>query len=70
MQPAGDVVAAGLDEQALDVEEEILVSAVVRGGSDVVERDGRERVPERAGVRRGEDPPVREHHEVGVMNRH
>ena len=46
VQAAGDVLAAGLLDQALDVEEQVLVGAVVENFADAVERDAVERRPQ------------------------
>ena len=51
VQPAGDVLAAGLVDQPLDVEEQVLVGAVVEHFAHAIEGDAVERVAERARVR-------------------
>ena len=70
MQPAGDVLAAGLVDQPLDVEEQILVGAVVAHRAHLIEGDAVERVAERARVRAGNDALLGQHHEVRVVDRH
>ena len=69
VESAGDVLATGADENALDVEEEVLAGAVVRRAPDVVDRDGVERVADGPGIGRGHDAAVGEHDEVRVVNR-
>ena len=69
MEAARGVFSAGLDDQAFDVEEEILAAAVVPGlfhGRDI---DAAERVANDARVGPRHDLLVREHHQMGVMDR-
>ena len=68
VKPAGCVLAAGVDEEALDVREEILAGAVVgrlayRGDGDRIER-----LADRTRVSRVDDAAVGEHDEVGVVD--
>ena len=70
MQPAGDFVAAAVDDQSFDVEEQIFAGAVVGRAADVVLRHGIERVTNRARVVGRHDALRREHHEMRVVNRH
>ena len=53
VQPAGDVLAAGVAEQPLDEEEQVLARAVVRDTADRVERDAVESVLQEHERRRG-----------------
>jgi hypothetical protein len=70
VQPAGEVFPAALDDQPLDVEEQVLVRAVVRRPPHFFKRDLLEGVPDRAGIGRRQDRPLGEHHEMRMMNRH
>ena len=70
VQPAGDLFAAGRGQQALDVEEEVLVGAVVGDVRDVVDRDGVQGFADASRVRRSDDRAVGEHRQVRVVNRH
>ena len=70
VQPARHVIAAGLDDQALDVEEQVLVGAVVGDLPDRVLRHAVQGIAQGAGFAGGDDPLRREHHEVRVVDRH
>ena len=70
MEAARHVLVARALDQALDVEEEILVGAVIEHGADRVERDAIEGDPERARVGGRQDASFGQHHEVGVVDRH
>ncbi len=70
METAGPILAAALDDEALDVKEEILVCAVVGGGAYLVKRHRIERRPDGVRVVGGNDALVREHDQVRVVNRH
>ena len=61
-------LAARLFEQALDKEEEILAGAVVTGAGDLRAVQPVERRHQRGFLRRREDPLVRQHAGVGVVN--
>ena len=72
VEPAGGVLAARLDDQALDVKEQILAGAVVRAPPQIVVlRHGVERRRGSRGRPRAETMPLRgEHHQVRVVDRH
>ena len=70
VQPAGGILAAARDDQPLDVEEEILVGAVVLHLADLVERDAVERAPDGRRLGTGHDLLIGEHHEMRVLDRH
>src|SRR5665213_4637483 len=70
MQPPRHLVSAGADQQALDVEEEILVGAVVLEIAQVLLRDGVERAANRMRIRRRDDAAISQHHQVRIVNRH
>ena len=70
VQTARHVVAARGDDEAFDVEEQILVRAVVRDLPHVVLRDRVERGANRVGVGRRDDAAIGQHHQVCVVNRH
>ena len=70
VQAPGDIVAARGDEQSLHVEKQVLVAAVVGDLPDLVHVDAVEGQPELVGVCRPDDRPVRQHHQVRVVNRH
>ncbi len=70
MQPAGDVVSTRVHDQTLDVEEQILVGAVVREIAHVVLRDGVERGANGMGIGGGHDAAIGQHHQMRVVNRH
>ena len=70
VQPAGDFLAARGGQQALDVEEEVLVGAVVGDARDVFNRDGVQGFANASRVRRSDDRAIGEHRQVRVVNRH
>ena len=70
VQPAGDVVAARVDDQPLDVEEQVLAAAVVRRALHVGSRRRVERIADGRGVGARDDPLLGEHHQVRIVNRH
>jgi hypothetical protein len=69
VEAAGDVGAAGLLDDALGVEKQILVGAVVDDRADVVFVDGVERRPDGVRIVARDDALVGEHHQVRVMHR-
>ena len=70
VQPPGDVLSARGDDQALDVEKQILAAAVERRAADLVLRHAVERHAERVRVSGGDDVRRGEHHQVGVVDLH
>ena len=70
MQPAGLVLAARLDDEPLDEEEQILAATVICGALDVVQRDAGQRVANGDGVGPGDDALLGQHHEMRVVDRH
>ena len=70
VEPAGGIFAARFDNQALDVEEEVLAGAVVSCGTQFREGDGVERDAQHVRIFRRNDPLRGEHHQVRVVNRH
>ncbi len=58
------------DDQAIEIEEEVLARAVVRGAAHLVLRDRVERRAERVRVVGRDDAAVGEHDEMRVVNRH
>ena len=70
MEPAGGILAAGGDNQTLDVEEEVLAGPVVARRPQVGHRHRVERDAQRVRVLRRNDPLRGEHHQVRVVNRH
>ena len=70
VQPPRHVVAADRDDEALDVEEQVLVGAVVGDRADFVLRDAVERRAQRMRVGAGDDALRVEHDQVRVVNRH
>jgi len=69
LRASGHRFAARADEDAVDVEEEVLAGAVVRRGPDAGERDRIERLAQRAGVGAADDVALAQHHEMRVMDR-
>jgi len=69
VQTAGNVLAARTNQEALDVEEQILARAVVGRALDGLDRDAVECRADRARVGRGNDAAVGEHDEMCVVNR-
>ena len=70
VQAAGHVFVAGLLDQPLDIEEQVFVGAVVEHFADAVEGDAVERVAESPGISARNDAALRQHHQVGVVDRH
>jgi hypothetical protein len=70
VQPAGDVLAAGLDDQPLDVKEQVLVAAVVLDLANRVLRHPVERHPQRVRRLARHDALRLEHHQVRVVDGH
>ena len=60
----------GLVDQPLDVEEEVLVGAVVVDFAHAIEGDAVERVAKGARLLRRDDAFFRQHHQVRVVDRH
>jgi len=65
VEAAGDGVAAAFDEQAIDIEEQVLARTVELRPAGVLDVDGVQAVAQGAGILAGHDAPVREHHEMG-----
>ncbi len=70
VQAAGRFLAARLPYQPVDEEEQIFAGAVVADVAHVVQQDAVERGPDRVRVARRDDRPLREHHQVRIMNAH
>ena len=73
VQPPRHVLSSGtarFNDQALDVEEEIFIRAVVLDTPDIVERNRVERVANRPAVRFGNNALLDQHHQMGVVDRH
>ena len=70
METAGDILTATVDDQTVDQEEEVFARTVERLVADVVERQGVECRSQRLRIRRRDDGPRREHHEMSAVDRH
>ena len=70
MEPSGDVLAACLDDEPFDVEEQILVGPVVLDVANRVLRHAVQRLAQRVRVGGRYNSLSGEHHEVRVVDRH
>src|SRR5688500_5379849 len=70
METSGDVLSTRADDEPLHIEEEVLARAVVVRAADLVQRDRSQRVSNRSRSRAGDDAPLGEHDQVGMVDRH
>ena len=70
VEAAGHLLAAGGNDQPIDVEEQVLVGAVVGDAADVLGRNRVERGADGPRVRARHDPLLGEHHEMRVVDPH